>query len=416
MFAGRLEEVQRLEQALLQARAGQPAHFMLTGERGIGKSSLLLYLRYVANGAIALGDQKLSFLILDLDVNGETTQLGLVQRVELALQKELGKTEPARNFLKDAWSFLQRVSIMETSISEKRACESAELLLDQFAYTIAEVVERTCSENAATMFNAKYDGILVLIDEADNCGADLQLGSFLKLFLERLQKRACNRVLIGLAGLPELRTKLHASHPSSLRIFEEMPLERLSDAEVSSVIDMCLARANVDNVEKTSIDNEAKAALIGLAEGYPHFAQQFGYSAFAADQDGKIDSLDVQRSAFGPRGALELIGDRYYRNDFYNKIQKDTYRQVLRIMADDLDAWVTRDKIRSKFKGNDTTLRNALQALRTRHIILSKEGEKGVYRLQHKGFALWIRFYADPNFFQQLLTNPPSASPPPSAP
>jgi hypothetical protein len=34
------------------------------------------------------------------------------------------------------------------------------------------------------------------------------------------------------------------------------------------------------------------------------------------------------------------------------------------------------------------------QALRTRHIILSKEGEKGIYRLQHKGFALWINLYA----------------------
>jgi hypothetical protein len=359
-----------------------------------------------------MGDQKVSFLILDLDVDGETTQLGLVQRVELALQKQLGQTEPARNFLKNAWSFLQRVSVMETGISEKRVCESPELLLDQFAYTIAEVADRTCSDNAATLFNARYDGILLLIDEADNCGSELQLGSFLKLFLERLQKRGCNRVLIGLAGLPDLRTKLQASHPSSLRIFEEMPLERLSDAEVACVVDMCLARANVDNLEKTSIEDDAKASLIGLAEGYPHFVQQFGYSAFSVDQDGKIDSLDVQKGAFGPRGALELIGERYYRNDFYNKIQKDTYRQVLRIMADDLDAWVTRDKIKSKFRGKDSTLRNALQALRTRHIILSKEGEKGVYRLQHKGFALWIKIYADPSFLQQLLSNPPPATPP----
>jgi hypothetical protein len=122
------------------------------------------------------------------------------------------------------------------------------------------------------------------------------------------------------------------------------------------------------------------------------------------DTDNVIDRSDLEKSAFGPRGALDLIGDRYYRNDFYNKIQQDSYRQVLRIMADDLDGWVTRAKIKSKFKGKDSILNNAIKALRDRHIILSKEGEKGVYRLQHKGFALWIKLYADPNFLQSLLS------------
>ena len=75
------------------------------------------------------------------------------------------------------------------------------------------------------------------------------------------------------------------------------------------------------------------------------------------------------------------------------KIQKESYRQVLRIMADDLDNWVSRDKIKSQFKGADSILNNAIKALRDRHIILSKEGERGMYRLQHKGFALWIKLH-----------------------
>jgi hypothetical protein len=72
-------------------------------------------------------------------------------------------------------------------------------------------------------------------------------------------------------------------------------------------------------------------------------------------------------------------------------------------MADDLDAWVTRAKIKAKFKGKDSTLNNAIKALRDRHIILPKEGEKGIYRLQHKGFALWIKLYADPDFYKSIL-------------
>ena len=52
MFAGRYHELVRLERALDQACVDEPAHFMITGERGIGKSSLLLYLDYVAKGKI----------------------------------------------------------------------------------------------------------------------------------------------------------------------------------------------------------------------------------------------------------------------------------------------------------------------------------------------------------------------------
>ena len=71
-------------------------------------------------------------------------------------------------------------------------------------------------------------------------------------------------------------------------------------------------------------------------------------------------------------------------------------------MADRLDSWVTKTEISKGFKGTDAVLSNALKALRDRHIILSKPGEKGVYRLQHKGFALWIKIYTtDPGELQR---------------
>jgi hypothetical protein len=130
--------------------------------------------------------------------------------------------------------------------------------------------------------------------------------------------------------------------------------------------------------------------LINLSEGYPHFIQQFGSSAFAADVDGLIDEEDVWSGALSERGALELIGDRYYRDDFYRRIQQDSYREVLQVMSDHLDSWVSKDEIRKGFKGGGSTLDNALKALRERDIIQSKEGQRGVYRLQHKAFALWI--------------------------
>jgi hypothetical protein len=82
---------------------------------------------------------------------------------------------------------------------------------------------------------------------------------------------------------------------------------------------------------------------------------------------------------------------------------------VLRIMAEYLDGSVARTKIKSKFKGKDTTLNNALEALPNRHIILSKEGAKGIYRRQHKGFAFWIQLFADPDCLRSLFENAASS-------
>ena len=233
----------------------------------------------------------------------------------------------------------------------------------------------------------------MLIDEADNSGSDLHIGSFFKLLTERVQKHNCNNLMIGLAGLNNMREILRQSHSSSLRIFDEVQLGRLSRDEVSQVIDRCLSEANKINKAKTVIDEDGRKALITLSEGYPHFIQQFGFCAFAIDSEGTITRDDVYKGAFGSRGALERIGDGYYRDNFYNKIQKDSYRQVLRIMAQNLDSWTSRKEIKEEFKGKDTTLNNAIRALRERHIIISKEGVKGIYRLQHKGFALWINLY-----------------------
>jgi Cdc6-like AAA superfamily ATPase len=275
MFVGRVTELDKLEAALLQTRAGQSANFMLTGERGIGKTSLLDYLKDVAAGLIDIGSEKVSFLVIETDIDQKTTQLGLVRKVELGLRRELGKSEKARQWLSTAWQFLQRAEAAGISLKQTRDSE-ADLAIEEFAYSLAETVNRVTNASSGDTFSAKYDGLLLLIDEADNASADLGLGSFTKLLLERLQRQNCERVMVGLAGLPELRQVLLDSHPSSLRVFEEIPLGRLTDDEVKAVIRICLERANKLNEQKTTITPAAEQTLINLSEGYPHFIQQFG--------------------------------------------------------------------------------------------------------------------------------------------
>lgn len=168
MFVGRLNEIDKLEQALLQTQSETPTHFLITGERGIGKTSLLLYLKFIAARGMEVKGKHFNFLIVDIDIDNSTTQLGLVERIRLAIDRELGKTESARTFLTGLWEFIQRVRVKEVGLSPKAKSESDEILLDEFSYSIAKLSERCCYRLGTDIFGAQYDGILILIDEADN--------------------------------------------------------------------------------------------------------------------------------------------------------------------------------------------------------------------------------------------------------
>jgi len=147
IFIGRIEEIRRLELSLMQTKAGRPANFMITGERGIGKSSLLNYIKYVAEGHIPVGNTKLAFLVIDTDIDQATTQLGLVKKIQLGLDRALEKTESVRSFLREACGFVKRLEAGGLSLKPEVKSESEELLLEEFSYFLADLSRRICSRN-----------------------------------------------------------------------------------------------------------------------------------------------------------------------------------------------------------------------------------------------------------------------------
>jgi hypothetical protein len=368
MFVGRDVEVSRLEAHLLQTRAGKPTNFLLTGERGIGKSSLMNYVKAVALGRIELAKHgRLNFLVLDVSVDSDTTLLGLIAKIQLAMERALGATEPVREFMKKAWSFMQRVEAAGVKIGAKDAPRDLDArVFEEFCYSLGDTANRVCDVDQKNVFEATYDGVLLLIDEADNAPDDLPLGMFLKGLTERHQKMGCHHFLIGLAGLPHVREVLRKSHQSSVRIFEELELDRLTTDEVARIIAVSLAEAGKDNEHDYYIESKAEEMLIALAEGYPHFIQQFGFSAFESDSDYTIDAEDVKKGATGKHGALTQIGDSYYRDD-----------------------------LTAVFGGDNEALRASVDALLSRGLIVLNDAKPGVIGLQHRGFAFWIKMQGE---------------------
>jgi hypothetical protein len=259
--------------------------------------------------------------------------------------------------------------------------------------------------NAISQFfksaSGDIDGILFLLDEADKPSVETNLGESIKLLTERLTKKSCDKVAVGLAGLPTLIDKLKASHESSPQLFNIMSLAPLEPKERKAVVIKGLEEIKAKTNLEVKITDEANDFLSDLSEGYPHFLQQFAYSALDEDIDNQIDIEDVRRGAFKEHGALEQLGNKYFY-DMFNTINSDDYRLVLQAMASKSFGWISRADIIEASKLKPASVDNALRSLKLKGTVLNNDSQKGEYRLPTKSFAVWINATAEKSEIKRL--------------
>ena len=381
MFVGRLDELRKIESYLYQAKSRNPTHFLIEGERGIGKSSLLKYVSPLASGDFpSLEKISFQFLVVFVDLGGASSQLDIIRTIGRELKSQISKRAKLKDSAKAAWDFLSNWEVLGVRYHKEAASldpeDAKDSLVDQLALIAGD--------------QDGLDGILVMLDEADAPPVEAHLGELMKSMTERLARQDCDNVIFGLAGLPSVLTKMKASHESSPRIFTVLKLDTLEEAERKTVFEMGMREANKKNDRATTIEPDALTLLADMSEGYPHFIQQFGYCAFEVDRDDVISSADVLTGAHEENGAISQLGKKYFSEMYFSKINSNDYRKLLDAMATHGDEWVSRRLLITESKLKEGTVTNALAALKQKSIILQDESRQGFYRLPTKSFAAWI--------------------------
>jgi hypothetical protein len=298
------------------------------------------------------------------------------------LAAEIAKRNAFKALALSAWDFITRFegAGFRYNRDTNRAGEESELL----SHLQADFVK------VLSGIDGVADGIFLLIDEAEKPGAEANLGIICKLLTEELSRRGCDRLCIGLAGLPNLIEVLRASHESSPRIFRIMGLKPLEEAERIEVLEAGMKEATKVIGRPISMTAEARRLISALSEGYPHFLQEFAHCAYEEDSNDEIDKEDVRNSLHRENGAFDQLGKKYF-DRFYTAPDSDDYRKVLNVMADHLDNWVDRATIIAESGLKGTTVDNALRALKSKNVILNSEMKRGDYRIPTVSFAVWIK-------------------------
>ncbi|MFN9420561.1 MAG: AAA family ATPase [Pirellula sp.] len=384
MFAGRLDELMAIEKSLFQTKHGNPSHFLIHGERGIGKSSLLLYLDFVAKGQVSpTNGPKFSFVTATIELENGNGYMDIVQKLGAELCRTLKKQDKYKAMLKKGWEFLSRWEVFGVKYDRSSEAPNRTQLFEELCDSVIE---------ASNRIRSSCDGILLLIDECDKPNADAHLGEFSKIFTERLSRQGASNVLLGLSGLSTVLDKMRKSHESSLRVFQQFELKPLPVHEGEGIVNKGIQEANQKNATQTSVDPEVVNWIADRgSQGYPHFIQEYAHAAFDADKDNHIDMQDLHSGVYRENGALDQLGKKYFESMYLDQIGSDDYRKVLRVMSDHLDNYVSKAELRSGSGLKEHTLNNAISALKQRNIIIPKKGTKGEYRLPSRSFAIWIK-------------------------
>ena len=130
MFCGRMDELRFLDHCLLQTKNGNPQHFLVEGERGIGKSSLLLSELVVATGRAQTfdGDKTLDFIVVEISLDPDDDYFSIIKKITHQLKSAIGEREKLKMFALATFEFISRFEAGGVRIRDGKPRDDSELV------------------------------------------------------------------------------------------------------------------------------------------------------------------------------------------------------------------------------------------------------------------------------------------------
>lgn len=279
-FFGRIDPVNEMIDSLFQIKNGNPKHTIVTGDRGVGKSSLLTQIQLTATGDNRLSDrlkidrgaQKYDFVTAWHDVDATQSALDLAIAI-------LSKFESSFRKLISGFSLEIDLAGFGKLGRDKKNPMNMSQLIDEFVSRLSKIQHEAKKANK--------DGVLIFIDELDRIRPDSMIASFFKLTCERMVRDGQKNVAFICAGITGAVQKLEEEHASILRTFRDVPLLRFEKKEVSEILCDGFKQANHQTNMK-NLDERAWEVTVGL----PEPIHLLGSEMLSVDSDGTLGDDD----------------------------------------------------------------------------------------------------------------------------
>lgn len=371
-FAGRREPLINAIDALYNRK-----NVLVTGERSVGKSSLAFQLAYLTEGEpyllkelrVDIGDSEFAYFVTDHRCfPGHTIEdviAGLLSNMQnklAAIQEQTGEKiihEIDLKFYK-----ARREEEYRTTVPPE--------LISKFATDI--------EQSWLYLVDAGCNGLCVLIDELDWLGTDVPIAFFLKSVIEKLHMDGYLDVCFIVTGVTSYVAEMFKQHPSVLRLFENIRILPMSDAECAEIIDRALKGTSV------SIQESAKSRIVSLAAGFPAPVHQLGYHSYRFDQDNRIDRDDLDRAL------LYVIGQLRHEEFTaqHQKLSLGPEEELIRIIARAPGEEVDMEYLLQNVGAGRNMIYGILGGLLEKGYVVRPK--RGKFRIREPLFRLYLRW------------------------
>lgn len=373
-FVGRIEEINRLRRRLISSREGRLQVGFLTGERGIGKSSLAAFMRF-------LSERELHMLGVHAFLGGVSSLEEMIRRVFDRLLKESVGTSWYRKIEGFLGKHIRQIGLFGISVEFNPPPEDLKRLSFDFAHVVRELMRRLGEEKR---------GIFLALDDINGLANSPDFANWLKSFVDEVAtSQKPFPLCLLLVGLEERRKSLIDLQPSLARVFDLMEVRAWSDEETKEFFQKAFTSVGIE------VDKRAMDTMAHFAGGLPVLAHEIGDAAFNLDADNFIDPTEALKAVFN---AAEILGRKYLEPQVVQAIRSPHYRKILRKLVQEpfLGRFQRAEVLNHLSAEEARVLDNFLRRMKKLGVIESDpEGKRGAYRFTKDLYYLYFLMEAE---------------------
>jgi hypothetical protein len=373
LFVGRQNEIARISRAASQVALGKPQAVFISGEYGIGKSSLAQYFQVLAEQ---------DFKILGFHIMlGEIKSIDeiAIPTIEIIAESPSSKESVSLSIRKALSDYIQEVNLFGVKLNLEKLRHDAPEIRHSYLSFLRGVLKQSEKED--------YKGIMVILDEINGLSKQYAFAHFLKNIVDR---NAISRdplpLLLVLCGTDERYREIVSNHQPVERIFDIVKVDALSDGESREFFVKAFGEVGME------IEEEALKDLILYSGGLPRLMHIIGDEAFWSTKSQVIDTSDASTAIINAAG---VVGRKFIDQQVIKALQSKDYQSIIRKVG---ESTIGESFRKEEIEGLLTTdekkkLNNFLQRMKRLKVLISGD-IKGEYIFRDRLTWLYIKMYS----------------------
>ena len=384
-FTGRKSQIEDLLSTVRKAAKGTLQIGWISGERGMGKSSLASFVSFLAER-----DERA--LSAHVHLGGVHRLEDMVRETHLSLLKDNQSKSWGKNLLSLFGERVKQIGLFGVEIQLDVSDKELMATTNNFPASLGQIIEKAGNDRNV---------LFLILDDINGLADNPRFAHWLKSMMDSVAtSRTDVPVCLIFVGLEERLDKMRESNPSVGRIFRPLiPIRPWEQSESERFFQNAFSKRNV-GIERSNVEFLAKCS-----GGLPVLAHEIGDSVWRRAKDNTIDEDDCIQ---GIVDAAYSVGTRFIEREVIQALQSRKYRSILGKIAKNqwnLDSKFSRKELLS-LETFTPTERKALDNFLRRMMRLGgitpvKDGERGMYRFPTHMHRVYFLRQAAINVAQQ---------------